>query len=627
MSKIFSYKLGGNRGETFTVQISPDQLIVRTQKLSDGSRKAVPELPAFDYRRLNDVPQSGVAVLQFDGSEAHAQREAARTTYRSLDYVAFAGRAVQHPVTLEPLIYTENLFLRFRPSVKVRQQLRLIQRSMLSVKRELKFAEGAYLLAAQHGIGTDIFELSLQLLENDIVELCHPELLWLRNTKAVHPKQWHLATTNAYGPTLSAHAHVAAAHALSTGRGTTIAVIDDGVEVSHAEFSAFGKCVHPYDFATRVADAKPKKAGHAHGTNCAGVACAAGVEASGVAPDALLMPLVIPEFIGSAAEAEALTWAADHGADVISCSWGPKDGLYTRPNDPLHTTRHPLPDMTRLAMDYAATRGRQGKGCVITWAAGNGNESVDLDGYASYEKVMAIGACNERGERSIYSDFGKALSCCFPSGDYQQTGKPPLLTNGLYVADRAGFAGISAGAYTDGFTGTSAACPGVAGVAALILSVAPHLTAAQVRSCIETTCTKIDETKVAYDLQGHSLQLGYGRVHAFDAVTKALSLNKPQGLRITRLLVAPAKGTKEAVEIKNLGSVQVRTRILGKCANRTEWVEIDIPPGQTKTYNLATLKLPNSKGQAVFQHADGTQICRAVWRKSDLDGAGWIAIP
>lgn len=50
---------------------------------------------------------------------------------------------------------------------------------------------------------------------------------------------------------------------------------------------------------------------------------------------------------------------------------------------PLHNRRAPLPDSTRLAIDYAVTQGRAGKGCVVLFAAGNGNESGDLDGYAS----------------------------------------------------------------------------------------------------------------------------------------------------------------------------------------------------------------------------------------------------
>ena len=53
---------------------------------------------------------------------------------------------------------------------------------------------------------------------------------------------------------------------------------------------------------------------------------AAAVGASGVAPEARLMPIRLAAVLGTQAEAEAFVWAADHGADVISCSWGPLDG-------------------------------------------------------------------------------------------------------------------------------------------------------------------------------------------------------------------------------------------------------------------------------------------------------------
>ena len=115
-------------------------------------------------------------------------------------------------------------------------------------------------------------------------------------------------------------------------------------------------------------------------------------------------------------------WAADHGADVISCSWGPEDGDWFDPSDPLHRRRVPLPASTRLAIDYAVTQGRGGKGCVVLFAAGNGNESVDNDGYASYAKVIAVAACNDRGKRSVYSDFGDAVWCAFPSNDFGSSG-------------------------------------------------------------------------------------------------------------------------------------------------------------------------------------------------------------
>ena len=91
-------------------------------------------------------------------------------------------------------------------------------------------------------------------------------------------------------------------------------------------------------------------------------------------------------------------------------------------HDPRHARLFPLPDNIRLAIDCAAANGRGGKGCVILFAAGNRNESVDLDRYASYEKVLAVAACNDRGKRSVYSDFGDTVFCSFPSNDF---GFPP----------------------------------------------------------------------------------------------------------------------------------------------------------------------------------------------------------
>ena len=160
-------------------------------------------------------------------------------------------------------------------------------------------------------------------------------------------------------------------------------------------------------------DAEHKADDDAHGTACAGVACAKGVDSPGVAPMAKLMPIRLRSGLGSMSEANAFVWAADHGADVISCSWGPTDGDWWNPTDKNHKQVVALPDSSRLAMEYAMTKGRGGKGCVILFAAGNGNEKADNDGYASNPAIIAVAACNDRGKRSVYSDFGKNIWVAF----------------------------------------------------------------------------------------------------------------------------------------------------------------------------------------------------------------------
>jgi len=75
-------------------------------------------------------------------------------------------------------------------------------------------------------------------------------------------------------------------------------------------------------------------------------------------------------------------------------------------------------------------------------------------------------------------------------------------------------------AYTDNFGGTSSAAPLAAGIDALVLSVNPSLTRMQVRDILRATAKKIDSPGGDYR-DGYSLQYGYGRLNAHEAVRSA----------------------------------------------------------------------------------------------------------
>ncbi len=78
--------------------------------------------------------------------------------------------------------------------------------------------------------------------------------------------------------------------------------------------------------------------------------------------------------------------------------------------------------------------------------------------------------------------------------------------------------------YHNGFNGTSAACPIAAGCAALVFSVDPMLTAAQVRNILEHTADKIRPDGAGYDpVTGHNDMYGFGRVNAARAVQAAVA--------------------------------------------------------------------------------------------------------
>lgn len=296
-----------------------------------------------------------------------------------------------------------------------------------------------------------------------------------------------------------------------------ICVMDDGIDVDHPEFS--GKVTRQYDFAANVENARPKTADDNHGTACAGVATARGQKALGAAPDCSLIAMRTPSFLGVADEAQMFRRAAEWGADIISCSWGPTDG--TRSADP-------LPDSTRAAINYCVTQGRGGKGIPIFWAAGNGNESVSLDGYAVNPDVIAVAASTSNETRAWYSDFGPEIWVCAPSSGDRSLGERRIFT-----VDRTGNAGYNtgdstlgdvAGDYTNNFGGTSSATPLVAGIAGLMLSAAPNLTHRQVRDILKNTADRIGGSS-SYNSSGHSNEYGYGRVNALAAAQRARDLS------------------------------------------------------------------------------------------------------
>ena len=173
----------------------------------------------------------------------------------------------------------------------------------------------------------------------------------------------------------------------------------------------------------------------------------------------------------------------------------------------------------------------------------------DNDGYASYAKVTAVAACNDRGRRSVYSDFGKAVWCAFPSNDFGHApfNHPDLLTPGIWTIDRQGGTGynsglptvaMSPGDYTNSFGGTSSACPGAAGVAALILSVNPALKWQEVKDVLKRACDRIDPGGGQYDAAGHSPKYGFGRLNALTAIE--LAKPRPQSaITIKRTFDAP----------------------------------------------------------------------------------------
>jgi hypothetical protein len=548
---MVTYTFGGKNGTRHVLHESSDMVVVRTRN-SRNLKSAVISVKGKkalkDMEVVMEFPEADITVFKTRDSvkDREFSRNKARSALKMETELRFVGKVLVEADGKTLVLYTENIFIKFHDNIDTDICEKILAQNELKIKQKPDYAKNTYFVSAPENTGLRIFEIAESLLGMKEVELCHPELIRKRGLKKIHQKQWHLKSTMVNGVRVNTGVKADLAHKLSLGDSIIIALIDDGFEIDHPEFNQPGKVVHARDISSNSNDPRPKNPYNNHGTACAGVAVASGINASGVAPGAILMPVRLSSNLGSISEADAFKWAADHGADIISCSWGPEDGDWSDPDDPVHTILIDLPDSTRLAMDYAISNGRKGKGCIITFAAGNGNEDCAYDGYASYEKVIAVTACNDRSKRSVYSDYGSSVWCSFPSSDfgYPPFSHPDPLTPGIYTTDRLGKAGYNTkGDYTDEFGGTSSSCPGVAGTAALILSANPELTWEQVRQVIKETCDRIDPADGQYDSKGHSIYYGYGRINAEKAVKRALELKSKRADRKTR--------TKAIAEIKD----------------------------------------------------------------------------
>ena len=153
-------------------------------------------------------------------------------------------------------------------------------------------------------------------------------------------------------------------------------------------------------------------------------------------------------------------------------------------------------------------------------------EEVDYDagvplletglGYpASHPATMAVGASTDFDYRADYSQFGAGLDFVAPSD-----GGAVAVT----TTDRTGVDGYNGAPGTDGdyafdFGGTSAATPLAAGVGALVLSLNPYLSAADLRALLRGTSDHIGN--VPYNEDGFNAAYGYGRLNAQRAVGRA----------------------------------------------------------------------------------------------------------
>ncbi len=354
-----------------------------------------------------------------------------------------------------------------------------------------------------------INDLIADLSSNRIVE--YAEKVMLLKTH-ITPNDFTLA-----GNTSSVHLNqINAANAWniwnSTSNGTTnitVAIVDNAVQRTHVDLTAniwtnpgeipansidddqngYVDDVNGWDPADGDNNTNPTNMAMDHGTHTSGCAAATnnnGIGASSIGWNIRIIPVKCakngdsPSSVGFGYQ--GIIYAAKTKARVISCSWG--------------GTGAPS-SAAQSIIDYAWS-----KGCIIMVSAGNDNNNV-LHYPAAYNNVYAVAAVASNNVKSGFSCFGTWVDIASPGSNIFST--LPNATNNGYGQ----------------MSGTSMACPIVAGLAGLMLAKYPWMTQTDVLNCISSTAANI------YTIAANSAftpnLLGAGRIEAFAAMQCAAS--------------------------------------------------------------------------------------------------------
>ncbi|TFG15462.1 hypothetical protein EU537_00145 [Candidatus Thorarchaeota archaeon] len=289
------------------------------------------------------------------------------------------------------------------------------------------------------------------------------------------------------------------------GAGVKVAILDTGIDYTHPDLDDV--YAGGYDYVDNDADPLD---GNGHGTHCAGIVAAEdnGEGVIGVAPKTSIYSVRVLDDQGSGYTSDIIAgidWAVDNGMNVVSMSLG--GGGYDSSFD-------------------AAINRAYDAGLVVVAASGNDGEGT-ISYPAAYDNAIAVGAIDSNHDLASFSNYGSEQEVVAPGVDIYST-MPTYsvtLTSWWYGYNQN----------YDQMSGTSMACPMVAGVVSLILDANPDLTPSEVRDILHTT-------SVDYGANGWDQYFGWGAVDAEAAVDQAGGGGTPSDDPPSCLVADPAEG-------------------------------------------------------------------------------------
>lgn len=476
--------------------------------------------------------------------------------------------------------YKSEVLLKFKSDVSESEKLTIAtSRNMILLKSSLS--------SQLYSVQGDALQISKSVYETGKVVYCTPNFFVQFESTEYIPndqyfnQQWYLHNTGQGtndGKTTTVDADIDAPEAWEITKGSpdvVIAVIDTGVTSNHPDLPNTRQIRLPgsnfsanFDGTFNPDDPSPTVSATliniAHGDACAGIIGATQdntIGISGIAPNCKIMPIKVPTkdsyFPQSQTPSidlfsDAIDFAVQNGADIISNSWGNNISV---PNI--------YPNVV------SAIQAAIDDNIVVVFSAGNNANRVIGNsgswGYVGFpanveiDDLISVGASDRNNSVANYSPNGVApnnnilgknnLELVAPSNTADngqilgESGNIWTLDNigadygynswkiesgGLpTVGEQLPSYGTDFTNYTGRMSGTSAAAPQVAAVAALVKSVNPCLNVHQIKGILQQTADKVGPYDYYYDptRPGQSRELGYGKINAFKAVQLAQEYN------------------------------------------------------------------------------------------------------
>lgn len=425
--------------------------------------------------------------------------------------------------------------------------------------------------------------------------------------------QWHLYAAASQGTNVQPAWSISCPSGLGCrGEGVRVAVVDDGIEVGHKDLLANVATGLSYNYVTGSNDPSPSSSSDAHGTAVAGIIAARDFNDEGVrgmAPRANLVGYNLLNYYTLSNETDAMTRDTAN-MYVSSNSWGTADNTGELENS---TTSW------KTAITSGLANGRNGKGTVYVFAAGNGGQYEDnsnYDGYANHYGVIAVTALNNSGTRASYAEPGANILISAPGGEF-------CTTTTITTTDLSGTAGFnSAGAstisnsytelsnddYTQCMNGTSAATPMVSGAVALLLQRNPNLGWRDVHYILATTARKNDSADAGWTTNGAGYPIhhsyGFGALDVSAAITAANGWTNLGSLLSTEKSGSP----NIAIPDNNATGVSDDISISGSGISEIEFVEVTFSAADHSYFGDLEIKLirqgtPSTESILAQQHS------------------------